>query len=313
MQFPNRIMAADWSKSATKRRMARAECTSDGRFRVYPTEPVGDVTTFFARAKEGMPREATVFIGFDFPIGLPHAYARQLGVASFREALPLFGQPPFTNFYVISDQPDLARPFYPPPARQKGLYSRQALAAALQVANFDELMRQCDRMAQPPAGCMFFTLGGQQPGPGMIIGWCALLAPALGHIHLWPFDGPLDTLLAQPGILVSEVYPAEACRQLGLLPGRRWSKRRAEDRQAASESLLVHLKGNGDIELSAAARAQIQAGGATEDDFDAMVALLFMIEAVQGRRPCPVPEAPAIRAIEGWILGLARPAAGTAA
>lgn len=313
MQFPHRIIAADWSKNAAKRRMARAERMPAGRFRVYATEPVGDVATFFTRAKAGMPGAATVFMGFDFPIGLPHAYARQLGVASFREALPLFGRPPFTDFYDISDRPHLARPFYPPPARQKGLYSRQALADGLQVAHFDALMRQCDRTAQPPAGCLFFTLGGQQSGPGMVIGWRDLLAPALGQLRLWPFDGPLDALLTQPGILVSEVYPSEACRQMGLLPGRRWSKRRAEDRRAAAEGLLAHLKGNDGIELPAATRAQLQAGCATEDDFDAMVALLFMIEVVQGRRPCPVPEAPAIRAMEGWILGLALPAAGAAA
>lgn len=288
--------------------MAWAERTQTGRYRVFPTKPVGDVATLFDRARAGVAVTDTVFMGFDFPIGLPLPYARQLGFHSFREALPQFGQAPYTNFYEISSTPAPTRPFYPPPARQKGLYTRQALAQALQVPQFNDLLRLCDRATQPPAGCMFFTLGGQQPGPGMMIGWRDVLAPALEHLHLWPFDGPLDTLLEQSGIVVCEAYPAEASRQLGLVPGRQWSKRRAEDRQAATARLLSRLSHDSEIEWSAAARTQLETGCATEDDFDALVTLVFMLEIVLGRITCPAPADPGIRAIEGWILGLPMPA-----
>ncbi|MBK6782289.1 MAG: hypothetical protein IPG75_22600 [Gemmatimonadetes bacterium] len=60
-------------------------------------------------------------------------------------------------------------------------------------------------------------------------------------MRLWPFDGPLTTLLAQPGCTVAEIYPAEAYGQLGVTIGSRnlTSKRKREHRQAACAHRLA--------------------------------------------------------------------------
>ena len=46
---------------------------------------------------------------------------------------------------------------------------------------------------------MFWTLGGNQVGKAMIVGWRDLLAPARragGDVAIWPFDGALAELMS---------------------------------------------------------------------------------------------------------------------
>jgi hypothetical protein len=315
MRRPELVVSADWSNDESKRWMARAELRPDGAtYRVYPPEPVGEVGSLVDRLRAQLPRGGTLLLGFDFPIGLPRAYVANANLlqAGFRTALGLFGQQePWQSFYDVSDSPDVYRPFYPPPTQTKGLYSKAALRRALGVEKDRELLRLCDRSTstRPAAECMFFTLGGKQVGPALIAAWNNVLAPKRNQLRLWPFDGDLGPLLAEPGVVVVELYPGEAYSHLGLKNGlgKGLSKRRRKDRRADVVRDALLGQKNEDVELTNAAISWVDWGFLGEDDFDATVALFSMLQVVTGRRPDGVPDEPAVRSAEGWILGQCYP------
>ena len=127
-----------------------------------------------------MGRDGPILAGFDFPIGLPAAYAKQAGIEDFATALAGFGQGRWRDFYEVAAQPEqiaLTRPFYP--ARPGGR-SRRQLVDGLRLETWHSLHRRCDgATAGRQAACpMFWTLGGNQVGKAMIVGWRDLLAPA---------------------------------------------------------------------------------------------------------------------------------------
>ena len=159
-----------------------------------------------------------------------------------------------------------------------------------------------------PAACaLFWTLGAQQVGKAAITGWRDLLAPALRadvDLALWPFQGSLNELLARHRFVVAETYPAEFYRHLELkMAG---GKGKQEVRQANAERLLAWAKGAG-VDLEGCLIKQINDGfGADargDDRFDAVVGLFGMLNVVLGQRASGEPDDPAVRRIEGWILG----------
>jgi hypothetical protein len=82
-------------------------------------------------------------IGFDFPIGLPRAYAAAAGISSFPRFLDLLGSPPWEEFDVVARRPSeitLHRPFYPAVpggTKREHLYHALGLTAP-------ELRRVCE-------------------------------------------------------------------------------------------------------------------------------------------------------------------------
>lgn len=311
MRQPELIISADWSKDESKRWMGRAELRpGDASYRVYPPEPVGEIGSLVDRLTDQLPSGGTLMLGFDFPIGIPQAYAAKAGLlpAGFRAALGLFGQQePWQSFYDVSDSPEVCRPFYPPPTQSKRLYNKEALRIALGVQEDRDLLRLCDRKTdtRPAAECMFFTLGSKQVGRALIEGWSNVLSPELNRLRLWPFDGELERLLAEPGVVVVELYPGESYSHVGLDHGlgKGLSKRRRQDRRNDVVRGALLGQKNENIELTDAAVSWINWGFLAEDDFDAMVGLFSMLQVVTGRRPDGVPDDSAVRAVEGWILG----------
>ncbi len=309
MQKPSLVISADWSKNDSKRWMARAELQPDGNsYRVFPPEPVGQIDNLFDRLIDQSNPQTTILMGLDFPIGLPRNYAAAAGLAAdgFRKALERFGRDErWMRFYEITDHPEVCRPFYPPATQEKGKYSRASLLEGLGLNDPSDLMRRCDlRTAnRPTAESLFFTLGGKQVGPSVIDGWSCLLAPALPRIRFWPFDGDLPFLLTEPGIVVAEIYPGEAYHHIGLLNGigPSKSKRRREDRRSVRDTLFNQSCDQ--VRLTSSAVSWIEWGFLDEDDFDATVGLLSMLQVVTGRRSASVPRDPDVRTIEGWILG----------
>ena len=170
----------------------------------YGLGPEGDL--FHVLRAAASPGQAMA--GFDFPIGLPRAYAKAAGISSFPEFLAAAGSPPWEEFGVVARSPSeitLRRPFYP---YAPGGTRREHLHLGLGLAA-PELRRRCEGT---DAGTLFWTLGGKQVGKGALAGW-QLLAAA-GHrepgIALWPFAGPLPRLLDGGGrIVVVETYPRE--------------------------------------------------------------------------------------------------------
>lgn len=269
--------------------------------------PVGSTDSFFSRLREKVPVGA-ILAGFDFPIGVPRAYAERAGFRRFPDMLLCLGTAAWADFYNPAEKPDeisLTRPFYP---RTPGGTKKQQLLDGLQLRSAEELLRQCDRRtAMRGNACeIFWTLGANQVGRAAIQGWRDLLAPAVQSrtISIWPFDGDFSVLLASAGITVLEAYPAETYTHLGLSRG--FGKRTHGGRKSQAQPILTWCDHNA-VVLSADLVANIEDGFGNsetgEDAFDAFIGLLGMIEAVCDPSRCVALEDPAVRDIEGWTLG----------
>ena len=292
--------------------MCTARLVGPNAYAVSPPELVGDLATFLPRMK-ARGAGGGVFVGFDFPIGVPAAWAERAGISSFVEALESFGNGDWSDVYRPAEAPShisLHRPFYP---FRPGGTSRSHLLEGLGLDHGSQLLRQCERgnPTRGPASPLFWTLGGKQVGRAAIIGWRDVLGPGLRDgsldLRLWPFHGSLDELLAGQGVVVAETYPAEACLHLGLTPpGRGWSKTSREGRLRQASGILAWAARRG-VELDPGLVGQIQDGfgsaSSAEDPFDAMLGLLSMLEVTLGHRPAGAPTTRVVQEVEGWILG----------
>jgi hypothetical protein len=310
---PALVAHADWSIDPRKRSMARAVRTANGSYIALAPEAVSNLNDLFTRLKAAAGVGETAFVGFDFPLGVPLAYAKSAGIERFMTALPKFGRGAWKHFYDPANSEDEIspkRPFYP---NRPGGTRRQHLVDALKLSDTDELFRQCDHPTdlRATANPMFWTLGAQQVGKAAISGWRDLIAPGLRQdptLHLWPFDGPLTELLTRPGITVAETYPGEVYGHLNLqIALSNKSKLNMGHRREDSARLLGWANAN-KVQLSAALNSDIRDGFGDgrdgEDRFDATVGLFGMLNVIFGHRTSGEPASSAVRQVEGWILGL---------
>lgn len=307
------VAAADWSVSARKRWLAMAVRARDGRWRAGGARPVGRAETLVARLSRRAATRRAALVGLDFPIGVPAAYAERAGLQAFLPWARGLGAPPYDAFFSPAATPreiTLHRPFYPIRARRPGEHRQAELCAALGVPGMDALRRACDR-ARPgrrAAEALFWTVGGKQVGKAALAGWRDVVLPALreGRAAIWPFHGELLTLLHPGAVVLAEIYPADAYGRLGVP---RISKRDPRSRREACAALRRWLRSAG-ITASRRLTEQLASGfgpGASgEDPFDAVAALLGMLDVVLGRTELHEPVDPVARTIEGWILGLGR-------
>lgn len=307
MRLPALVVHCDWSTSPDKRWMSTA-ILDEGRFRLTVPSQVGPVDALLESLVTA--ERAPVLIGFDFPIGLPHLYGRQTGLADFRECLRTFGNGEWADWFsVVDDRGDLSirRPFYP---SRPGGRSQEHLTTALGVHSINELRRMCE-MPTPAhgAGCpLFWTLGGNQVGKAAIAGWREFVVPALREpgTALWPFDGSIEDLLDHSSLVIAETYPADAYGQIGIKFGPRMSKRRQADRQTFSGRLLKWAEERDHIvdpNLEAIINDGFGDKAVGEDIFDAFLGLCGMLEVVGGHRSDGVTARHQIRQWEGWIFG----------
>ena len=276
-----------------------------GTWRAEAPRPVGDPAALAASLiAEGPP----VAIGLDLPLGLPRAWAAARPEPDFPAFLRALPANP--GFLAVSDTLDTVspeRPFYP----RRGLrgMTRAAHATPLGLAGLGDLSRLCDRAtAERPAGApLFWTLGANQTGKAAIAAWRDWIAPALAAgapLRLWPFEGPLATLLAPGTATLAETYPAEAMRQIGIrFPG---SKRAQPARRAAAPALadaMARLAVTPSPALQAAVEAGFGPDAAGEDRVDSLLGLLCVVSVLDGARPDFIPGDPWVRRWEGWVLG----------
>ena len=269
-------------------------------------QPVGDLATLLDRL---IARGEPVALGVDFPLGLPRRYAeRHLAQPDFPTFLRGLATRP--GFFEVCDtvaELTVDRPFYP----RRGLagMTRLSHAVALGLGDAAGLSRQCDRAtAERPAGApLFWTLGANQSGKAAISAWRDMLLPAMAGAAppaLWPFDGPLLSLLRPGRVAVAETYPAEALRQVGLRMG--GSKRRQADRAALAlpiAAVMAGLSAGPTPSFHAALSRGFGADPAGEDRFDSVLGLLCLLGVLGGRRPDTAPADPWIQRWEGWVLG----------
>jgi hypothetical protein len=308
--LPSLVAHADWSSDPRKCWMTIGRLRGQ-RYRLGLPQPVGEVSTLFQRLAE-LAGGGQVLLGFDFPIGLPLAYARAAGIDRFLDVLPALGRGAWREFYDIAARPSdigIGRPFYP---LRPGSAAHFHLTSALGVADIHALRRACDRGGghRRDACPIFWSLGGQQVGRAAISGWRDLLAPAVranAGVAIWPFHGSLPDLLRCSPYIVAETYPAEACLHLGLAaPGRGWSKRDGAARQRQGRRLLAWAAQRG-VQLNTDLRTAIRSGFGPrpdgEDPFDSVLGVMAIVEVLLGGREDGAPRDPAVTEVEGWIFG----------
>lgn len=312
---PQLVAHADWSVDPRKRWVCRAARDEEGTYRVGSPTPVGRLGDFFPSLSQDLNGAGSILAGFDFPLGLPAAYAERVAIEDFVAALKSFGRGRWRAFYEVAEtagEISLKRPFFPARPGRKGEFSRAQLADGLGVGHFNDLLRRVDRPTgeRPAASVMFWTLGGKQVGKATITGWRDLLVPALNtsdlDVALWPFEGSLVDCLARAQITVVEAYPAEYYRHLKLPLVRGGSKRRQQSRIENGATLIAWARSTG-IKLARSLRRDLASGfGARpdgEDPFDAVVGTFGLLNVVLGLRPSYDPIEPELRAVEGWTLG----------
>lgn len=300
------IAHCDWSIDRKKRWMCVAVRNGAG-WTLSAPEQVGDTDGLIQGLRRRAGADGALLIGFDFPIGLPAAYGRALGLADFRSFLRSLGDQRFARWFDVAEhhrEISIDRPFYP---MRPGGTQRQHLFDALGLSGKD-LLRLCER-ATPDRGdaCMlFWTLGGNQVGKAALVGWREIIMPNLEKLSLWPFDGPLHELMRPGTTVVVETYPGDVYGQLGIPRRPVWSKRQQDGRRSVASHLMRWLEDRPQIEGSGL-RSLISDGFGNgkdgEDRFDATVGLFGMIDVVDGRRGEGVPEVDDVKTWEGWILG----------
>lgn len=307
---PRLVAHADWSTDARKRWLTVATRNGAG-FQLEMPRPVGNVSSLLPSLQRDANGDGAL-VAFDFPIGLPLAYAERVGVSNFLALLPRLGQGKWAQFYepaTSAGEITLHRPFYP---HCPGGTCRAHLSAGLGGIEMKDLLRECERGTgmRSDASALFWTLGGKQVGKATIVGWRDVIAPALrstpARVGIWPFDGDLTALLSSKDLVIAEAYPAEACITLGLpSPGRRWSKRKREDRKARADRLLAWTELRC-VAMAPALRVALTSGfpaAAGEDQFDSLLGVMAAIEVLAKEEEAFVPASQGVRTIEGWILG----------
>ncbi len=249
-------------------------------------------------------------LGVDFPLGLPREYVRrhldvEKDFPSFLKSLAQ--RPGFFEVAATLDEVGADRPFYP----RRGIkgMTRLSHAQALGFTAAESLSRSCDRATvHRPAGApLFWTLGANQAGKAAISAWRDLLLPAFQTNHLlsiWPFAGPLHSLVIPGSIVIAETYPADALRQIGLRPI--GSKRRQSDRLAlvpGIKAAMLGLHSTADTELAALMDCGFGSDTAGEDRMDCLVGVLCVLMVLAGERPDHPPPDPWLTRWEGWVLG----------
>jgi len=307
LRLPQKVIHADWSRRAEKRWAGAATLQADNSYFIEKIDPIKCSQILLDEIKQ-KEKDQTLWLGFDFPIGLPLAYARRIGCQYFPDFLTQLALPKWRSFFDPAKLPgeiSLTRPFYPD---RPGSTRQAHLINALGLLNKDALRRCCE-MAQPgrrAASPLFWTMGAQQVGKAALNGWCKILLPAVanGVVNIWPFSGELAPLLSTPTTILSETYPAEYYAGLGItLKG---SKRSQSVRKLQAMQILASAS-SVELTISNKLRKNIESGfgdgSEGEDVFDALVGLLGMLQVLRGFRSCETPDDPDIRRIEGWILG----------
>ena len=83
--LPDLVVHADWGINPKKRVAATARLRPDGRYGIEAPWTVGTTGSWRQRLDIRAATSGTALVGFDFPIGVPDAYARRAGITSFRE------------------------------------------------------------------------------------------------------------------------------------------------------------------------------------------------------------------------------------
>ncbi len=183
-RLPDVVAHADWGCDPCSRWIARATLRPGHVYEAHAPEPVGPLDELIPKLREEAGEQACILLGFDFPIGLPAFYAKQVGISNFKTGLMQFGKGDWAEFFNVAEQAAeiaLRRPFYPLKSGKKGEHKQESLLTVLGATRLDDLLRRCERShnGRPAAACLFWTLGPKTVGKAAICGWRDVIIPAL--------------------------------------------------------------------------------------------------------------------------------------
>ena len=142
---PKYVFHADWGTVPRKRWLARAKRGADGRYTAYPPNLLENHADFISSIRRLLKADECAFVGFDFPIGIPAAYARLAGFTEFKSFLLALGDGKWSDFRRVArtaSEISIWRPFYPFAPGNK----RQAhLLTALGLDSIQQLRRECEK------------------------------------------------------------------------------------------------------------------------------------------------------------------------
>lgn len=279
------VVTADWSARAE----SRAACAVDlARRRVsLLAAPAGGWTlprlleVAHARREGG-----SALVGIDAPLGIPASLLRALPLdaGQFTQWLPrALALPRFLEPVRHARDWQPARPFFhvPPGRGSLAAFAAAARGHGVELRRAVELATHAKSM---------FTLGiPGQVAPATRALWTELVqVRAAGErLAVWPFEGDLHALLARPQVVVAEMYPRAAygTALAATLPARprALAKRNAAVRAEALAALAccTWLRACG-LRIEPAA---VQAAGAGEDDFDALLTAAALARLVLEGHP----------------------------
>ena len=253
-----------------------------------------------------------MIVGFDFPIGVPAAYAKLAGIPSFLWLLARLVDPAWASVLNVchsADEISHRRPFYP---YRPGGTKRLHLLAGLGLVDPRDLLRRCERAQtyRYAASPLFWTLGAKQVGKAAITGWREVLIPLLQlartRVGLWPFDALFSELCRDKSLILVETYPGDVYHRLDF-PRSGWSKRKQGDRRQRGIETHSWLADK-PFDLDDGVRAQLDDGFGSksdgEDKFDAVIGLLGMLGTIAAGEADLLPSGDQTRlGREGWIFG----------
>lgn len=279
------LVTADWST----RDRARAVCAVDlarGRVERLEPPPAGWTLPAVLDAAEARRAGGSALVAVDAPLGIPASLARALPLDAqhFLEWLPrALGLVSFLQPVSDAGAWSPATPFFRVPAGRGALAAFVAAAAGHGV-----MLRRAVEVATHARSVFVHGIPGQV-GPAARALWVDLVASrAAGKpFAVWPFEGPLRTLLDRPQCVLAEMYPRAAygTALAATLPARprALSKAKPDVRRRELDGLVGMpwlLQSGLVVPDSAWARAR-----AGEDDFDALLSGLALARLVMAGAP----------------------------
>ena len=279
------VVSADWAKPVRKRavRVARLGETAV----IARAEPppggwsLGGLVDLAVRLRARGGR--AVLIAIDASLGVPTAFARRAGVSGFLDCLRGLERAGALERECASPEDWSPRtPFFRVPPGAGGL-TRFVDAAGGRSA----LLRQIELRTQAKP---VFALSGipGTVGSGSRALWSEL-APRLEdperEFSLWPFEGDLAALAAEPGIVLADAYP-RAAYSVALeeqLPAP--LARLGKTRESVRVEALARLREAAWVRRCGVVISDEAHARASEDDFDALLTAAALVRLVRESRP----------------------------
>jgi hypothetical protein len=184
------IVNCEWHSDQALRRLTLAT-KQDGKWLITSPEPVGDPSTLLGRVRERVGNESRLLVGLAFPIGVPLAYARRVGISNFRDWAVQLGNGAWRRFFKMNQSLSELNFHQPIGSGCLGEQGFPQMLRRLGIAEWQDAWRLCD----PKYGtvgterCLFWPVCPQSAGRSVISGWRDLLIPriATGNpgIGLW--------------------------------------------------------------------------------------------------------------------------------